>query len=218
MSAREHAEHVQSHEVVSRLFTLGASEEPIRESVGIGVRAYRHCTRFHPPSAPGYYQWSEIVVALRQALVPSGWTPNDDGGLSTVVNPEGTIAIAVAGGSDRTGLAGYPSPTTRHPRGAMSHAAVRINQQLSFNPETLAIVVPQGPGETPGPATWWLLVCTHHDIVRFELSRPNAISDGGKIDSWAERILFEPLTTEAAAVAEPAEVEAQPIDVRVERR
>lgn len=209
-------EHVRQHEVTSRLHALDVTEEQLRDVVTVGVDARSRCTAFHPPSAPGFYQWSEIVVALRQTLVPLKWEPLDVGGFSTIVRPDGLIAIAVATGSDRTGKPGLPAPVTKYPRGAMTHAAVRINQQTALDLETGAVVLPAS--ETASRITWWLLVCARHDEVRMELSCPRNIGEDGRIDAWSERILLSPLAVEITDGPPGDDDDMQPIDVPVERR
>jgi hypothetical protein len=208
--------HVQKHEIQTRLHTLGVTEEQLRDAASQGVAARRRCTAFHPPSSPGFYQWSEIHVALRQTLVPLNWRHSDVGGFSTVVSPDGSIAISVATGSDRTGKPGLPDPTTKYPRGAMTHAAVEINQQTTFDLHTGETILPDTPSRKL--VTWWLLVATRHDEVRLELSCPTSIGDDGRIDSWSERILLDPLGIEPTLPMLPDdEPDPTPIDVHVER-
>jgi hypothetical protein len=210
------AQHVQPHEIQSRLHALGVTEEQLREVAMKGYDAKKSTTPFHPPSSPGFYQWSEMVVGLRQIYVPLKWVPSDVGGFSTVVSPDGAVAIAVATGSDRTGRPGLPDPVTRYPRGAMTHAAIEINQQTALDLETGVTILPDAP-ESKKRVTWWLLVNTRHDEIRFELSCPNRIGDDGRIDSWSERIVFAPINVEPTITMLPDEPDPQPIDVRVER-
>src|SRR5437899_2944678 len=165
------AERIQQHEIQTRLHTLGVTAAHLREAVSKGVTAQLRTTRFHPPSAPGFYRWSEIVVALRQIYVPRKWEANDVGGLSTIVSPDGAIAIAVATGSDRTGRPGLPDPETRYPRGSMTQAAVRVNQQTRLDLTTGETIVPKDL-ETMTRVTWWLLVHVRRREVRLELSCP----------------------------------------------
>lgn len=210
------AQFVQQHEITTRLHALGMSDSQLREAVGKGLDARMRCTAFHPPSSPGFYQWSEIIVALRETFVPLKWDPSDVGGFSTIISPDRQVAIAVAAGSDRTGRPGLPDPTTKYERGAMSHAAVSMNQQTGLDLQTGATIIPEIAGRKL--VTWWLLVNTRHDEVRLELSCPAAIGVDGKIDTWSERILLEPLSIEPTIAMLPAdEPDPQPIDVHVER-
>ncbi len=210
------AQHVQAHEIQTRLHALGATEEQIRKVVMTGFNARQSTTSFHPPSAPGFYGWSEMVVALRQTYVPLMWEPNDIGGFSTVISPDGSIAFAVATGSDRTGQPGLPDPVTRYPRGAMSHAAVEVNQQTGLDLLTGATILPQS-ARSSKCVTWWLLVNTRHDEIRYELSRASRIGDDGRIDTWFERIVFPPISVESASSTFPDDPDPQVLDIPVER-
>lgn len=210
------AQHVEKHEIQSRLHTLGLSEEQLREAARVGLDAMKRCTAFHPPSSPGFYQWSEIHVALRQTFVPLKWQHSDAGGFSTIVSPDGQIAVAVATGSSRTGRVGLPDPTTKYPRGAMTQAAVEVNQQTGLDLETGATIMPDGVAASR--VTWWLLAHTSDEEMRLELSCPNAVGDDGRIDSWSERIFLEPIALEPTMPMFPEdEPDPQPIDVHVER-
>ena len=104
------AQHVQQHEIRTRLHYLGITEEQLREVVSRGFDARKRTTAFHPPSAPGFYQWSEIVVGLQADFRPAQMEANDAGGFSTVVSPDGAVAIAVAAGSEhRSGTRSCPT-------------------------------------------------------------------------------------------------------------
>jgi hypothetical protein len=179
--------HDQAYKADARLHELGLSAEDLREAVGVGLAARRSATAFHPPSYPGLMQWAETHRALRERLVRSGWTADDTGGFSTILSPSRAVAITVATGSDRTGSRGWPEPTTKYPRGPLTHAAIDANQ----------LVIPGFPGvvaggqtESNGCVTWVLLVHVRHDECRFELSCPAHVGEDGRVDAWSERILI----------------------------
>ena len=211
-------EFAVAHEITSRLYELGLTEEQLVESVSKGLDARRRCTDDHPPSAPGYYQWSETNVALRQILRPLGWEKNDDVNFSTVVSPDGRTAIAIATGDARTGREGQPSPTTKYPRGAMTQVAVQTNNQLELDLTFGRIIVPPGP-EPPQRATWWLLINEYRNVVWTELSLPRSFCrEDNRIDSWLERIILKPLGVEPTSQIPLDEPEVPPIDIPIERR
>lgn len=178
----------EPHRAALRLQQLGVDAEQIRRAVMVGLAARRTATRFHPPTYGGYVQWAETHRGLREELVPLSWEPDDAGGFSTVINPSGAVSITVATGTDRTGLNGYPEPTSKYPRGPLTQAAVKANQ----------LVIPGFPGiageverlRRSGCVTWVLLVHTRHNEVRMELSCPDHIGDDDRVDSWSERILI----------------------------
>ena len=99
----------------------------------------------------------------------------------------------------------------------MTHAAVRDNMQLALDLATGQTLEPD-PVTGVRRVTWWLLICTRHDEVRLELSLPRAIGEDGRIGSWAERIILEPLGGEPTLVETPDDPDLPPIDVPVERR
>ena len=212
------AEFALAHEITSRLYELGLTEEQLVESVSKGLDARRRCTHDHPPGAPGYHHWSEAHVALRQTLRPLGWEKNDDGNFSTVVSPDGRTAITIATGDARTGREGKPMPTTKYPRGAMTQAAVQSNNQLEWDLASGEIIVPSDP-EPPQRATSWLLINTRHSGVWMELSRPRSLRrEDNRIDSWPERIILKPLGVEPTSQIPLDEPEVPPIDIPIERR
>lgn len=205
-----------THERTSRLYQLGIKEETLREAIERGLDARKRCTDFHPPSAPGFYQWAETHVALRELLIPEGWKDDDAGGFSTVISPDGQLAITVATGDDRTGKEGLPAPETKYPRGPMTHSAIESNQQLAMDLMG-GIIFPE---EEPHPKhqTWILLLSTRHNEVRMELSCPKAIGEDGRVDSWSERIILRPLDIEPTIPIPEDEADLPDIDVPVERR
>lgn len=190
-------EHSRRHEIDSRLHTLGVAESLLRDAVSRGLSGRRSCTAFHPPNFPGIVQWAETHRALREFLVPTGWQPDDSGGFSTVIRPDGEVAIAVMTGSDRTGKSGLPHPVTKYTRGPLTHAAIEVNQlaMLLFGARAGQTVDEQ---ETRARrVTWILLVSTRHDEVRMELSCPLAIDESGRISAWSERIILPSLDLES---------------------
>ena len=211
-------EFAAAHEITSRLYELGLTGEQLVESVSKGLDARRRCTDDHPPSAPGYYHWSETHVALRQTLRPLGWEKNDDGNFSTVVSPDGWTAITIATGDARTDREGRPLPTTKYPRGAMTQVAVQTNNQLELDLDSGEIIVPSDP-ERPQRTTWWLLINTRHNGVWMELSRPRSLRrEDNRIDSWSERIILKPLDMEPTSQIPLDEQGMPPIDIPLERR
>ncbi len=180
----------QPHERASRLYDLGLTEELIAGAVAVGLAGRKSATPFHPPSYPGFNQWAETHRGLRERLVPLGWEADDSGGLSTVFNASKRIALTVATGTDRTGLPGLPEPTTKYPRGPLTHAVIETNQQLVL-PNFPGVVDPETPRQTC--VTWYLLFQARHDEVRMEVSCPRSLGDDGRVDSWSERILLPPL-------------------------
>ena len=133
------------------------------------------------------------VRGLRDVLVPSGWLRSNEGNYSVVVNPVGTMAIAVATGDDATGLADR-SPTTKARKGPSTLYAVSSNQlQLGLFPgDESPLPSAVSVGSATDCMTWILLVHRTRGEVRCELSLPSSMGDG-YIEAWHERILLTPV-------------------------
>lgn len=206
-----------------RLYDLGLTVEELRECVDWGAGYRANCTLNHPPAAPAFFMWAEIVRALRERLIPQGWARNDARNYSTVVDPASTFAIAVASGDAFTGIEDK-TPSTRREKGPATQAAVEQNQ-LTFEdidpsfPRVLR--VPTATTTPSGMRTWLLLhyVDARAEEVRSELSLPDFISAEGFVTSWRERIMLPPTPFTSPVIADaPADGPTTPIEVPVERR
>lgn len=178
----------------ARLADLGVSATALQESLLEGAVARDRCTPNHPPTFPGLLAWGETVRALRDRLAPSGWRRNDAGGLSTIVDAAGQVAIAVATGDEATGDAAFP-PSTKYTRGPSTQLMIEGNQGvLEFMREDPA-------SDAPRRVTWLLLFRRVENEIRAELSLPVAIGADGRVDAWQERIILPPLRLDAVSLA-----------------
>ena len=169
----------------ARLADLGVPATALQESLLEGAMARDRCTPNHPPTFPGLLAWGETVRALRDRLAPSGWRRNDAGGLSTVVDAAGHVAIAVATGDEATADAAFP-PSTKYTKGPSTQLMIEGNQGvLEFMREDRA-------SDTPRRVTWLLLFRRVENEIRAELSLPVAIGADGRVDAWRERIILRP--------------------------
>ena len=181
------------------LETMGLSREIMADVCRRGLGKYLDATPFHPPNAAGLFLYLEMVQALRQHLVPTGWEQNDDG-LALTIHEELGHAIAVrsgdahAGDPDKTPSFKYPESTT-------------MQQAIGGNARQLGLFDDK-PGfeayATPAAAkrvdfdklrTWWLLHCvdTGRGVMRAELSLPVNIGENGETDQWETRIILDPI-------------------------
>lgn len=199
-----------------RLAALGLTPQLLRDALLAGELARSSCTENDPPALGGILGWARTTRGLREQTAPIGWRRNEAGQLSTVVDPSGTIAIAVATGDERTGLDG-PDPRTKYPKGPATAAAVeqnRVQLRLAFEPEPEAAPT---ENEEPRAVTWLLLLSRTDAELRAELSLPGLIGADDRVESWAERILLEPIdlrpTPDLEQLGEPTA-----IDVPVRRR
>ncbi|MBU6430705.1 MAG: hypothetical protein KGR26_16925, partial [Cyanobacteria bacterium REEB65] len=95
---------------------------------GNGMR--RLCNEFSPPQAGGFFAWAGTVAALGERMVAHGWTREELGGLSAIVSPDRTKAIAVATGDAATGTG--RTPRSKRSRGPATVVAVSNNKQLAL--------------------------------------------------------------------------------------
>lgn len=179
--------HYRPADVRVRLAELDLDEETLRTAAILGELARASCTDNDPGNLPGLLGWGRTVRGLRDLHAPHGWRRNVHGILETMVNAEGTIAVAVITGDGGVGRRGA-TPRTKYPRGVGTVAAIAQNQ-LCF-----PFAKPAQPASPPVPrgrlATWVLLVAVEEDEIRLELSLPTELGDDGRVDEWNERILL----------------------------
>lgn len=179
-------------DVRNRLTDLGLEEEPLRDVVRRGYLAYVSCTPNHSRLISGILAWGETVSALREYLLPLGWTRSDEKNYSVVVDPMGRMAIAVATGDGGTGLADVV-PSTKAPKGPSTSEAVNVNQlelNLAIEPIPISAATPTDQDEARA-VTWFLLLHRGASEVRCELSLPFSMGRDGHINGWRERIILD---------------------------
>ncbi len=151
----------------ARLADLGVPAMVPQEALVEGAMARDRCTPNHPPTFPGLLAWGETVRALRDRLAPVGWRRNDAGGLSTVVDAAGLVAIAVATGDEATGDAAFP-PSTKYTKGPSTQLMIEGNQGV------LEFMRAERTDDAPRRVTWLLLFRRSENEIRAELSLPVA--------------------------------------------
>jgi len=198
-----------------RLEDIGISEEILLNALLAGDGAAASCTRNHPPMAPGFYRFAETVRALADQLAPLGWTRSDYKNFSTVVRPDGMVAIAVASGDPGTGDM-RTTVTTRSPKGVVTQEAVATNLKLPLDERYVVdnerIIESR---EAPEAATWFLLHDRREGTLYSELSFPQAIDADGYVRRWRPRIPLAPQQLDAVLLSAAPEPPLNPIvDVR----
>ena len=194
--------------VEAALRELELTPEVLRIALEAGYAAAALCTPNHPPNFGGMTMWAETVRSLREQLILAGWHRDDTGNFSTVVNGDGALGIAVASGNVDTGQADR-HPTTRYPKGAVTHQAVERNAYLPFDP------LPKDLAATAEPHIWWLLHNRTAGELRSELSFPVAIDESGFVAAWGTRLILPPIDLEPATLR----LDEEPVapDVNIER-
>lgn len=176
-------------DVSYRLEQMSTSSEVFREAVNQGHLHRVRLTPNHPLIFPGMEMWGWIVGSLRDQLRGMGWVAHEKATYPVTVHPDLNLAISVASGDANVGNP-YATPTTRSKKGKNTVEAVEQNCQLDMFADL--IPEPLQYAEHDGYDTWVLLHYTDHlkNEIRFELSRPSSIDQGGKINGWFERILL----------------------------
>lgn len=182
--------HSQARDVDQRLVLLGLDQEQLLHAARRWHFSWSNFTPNHPPVGIGISAWTEAVAALREQLLPLGWTRSDERNYALVFDPERSMAINVATGDAGTGRIDAV-PSNKAPKGVSTADAISINQQQL----ELDLPVPDVPhirGED-GPITWFLLLHRSDTEIRSELSLPSAMSPDGRITRWQERIILSPI-------------------------
>ncbi len=205
-------------EVHIALARLGLSVAPLLEAVRAGHVSRISRTLNDAPIAHGFYQWNDTLRALREHLVAVGWHRNNDNGLPTTVNPNGTIAICVSSGNESTGIPSE-TPSTKHTKGPCTEVYVTSNAtQIALFPNLPAPAPVRSSRDGSNIATWTLLF--HNDIqeIRSELSLPVFI-ESGQIVGWKERIILPVIPFDGDAYRKTFEPDFGPdVDIDIRRR
>lgn len=184
-------------DVHGRLAGLSLTEDALLHAARRWHLSWASFTPNHPPFGIGISAWTESVAALREQLLPAGWSRSDEMNYALVVHPDGTMAINVATGDLGTGRP-EANPSNKTRKGARTDDAISVNQfQLELD-----LPVPDMPhvrGEE-GPLTWFLLLHRTGAEIRSELSLPSEMSADGRITRWAERIILSPIPLDGVEV------------------
>ena len=203
-------------EVTERLEALGLEAGVLRDAVLQGEAARDSYTANDARLMPGTAAWNGTLRSLREALGLQGWRKGENGALETVVNPAGTIALTVATGNAGTGDP-MACPRTKNPRGPATVAAVgQNNVQLELF--DVGSLLRDARRKEPRVNTYVLLVHRTANEVRLELSLPVDFDERGRIATWRDRIILEPIRLDAGPEV-PAPIDpGEEIDVPVRRK
>ena len=178
-------------EVYNRIAMLGLSQEHL---VSIAVRmaqARTDCTANNPPSAPGFYAWSEGTRRARELFIPLGWEACEYGQLSSIYNRKTGVRMIVINADAGAGLEDSQPQNRTYKRSATDRAVVENRENFLFD-INLASNPQQPPCRINGAFNWYLFVFSYRDevgdILRAELSLPSSITRGF-FTSFHERIM-----------------------------
>lgn len=205
-----------------RLAQLGLDVETLQTAALRAVTARLTCGGYYPPFAPGLFQFVEAVAALREQQCPRGWEPDDSENFCTVISPDRKVAIAVAAGDASTGDPDR-SPSTQHPKGPVTVAAVMENQlYFIFRSIGGAETEDDRTGDDPSkPKTWFLLIASTPTEIRTELSLPETINEKGWITSWRTRLILPTIPLSKVDDVSPSDDggdEGDVIDIDIRKR
>ncbi|MGW2700808.1 hypothetical protein [Streptomyces sp. NPDC001340] len=193
----------------AQLAALGLQAAHFEGALQMSEQARRRAkTKDDAKNAPGSQDYFTRVRELRYALrTELGWHPYDPLQAPLIVNPDKTIGIGVLLGDARTGLRGIPYPRSKRPAGVTKEQAIARNQELQLPFEEPEFSAPDGPqadaDEYAQMVTWYLLTYRYQArktgvvTIRSELSLPDRVGPGGKIDSYQRRILLPPVQFES---------------------
>lgn len=210
--------YAEESAIEDRLAQLGLEEDRVTDIVRRGYIAFASCTPNDPPLYPGFSAWAAMVRGLREYLLPA-WSRCDENNYSLVVNPSGTMAIAVATGDDATGRVDC-SPTTKSSKGPSTADAVSSNQmqlELPYVFDAAPTAADDGASDEKR-MTWILLVHRARDEVRCELSLPTSMGTDGRVDGWRERIILKAIPTDPEVIEITPPKPLPDISVDVKRR
>lgn len=212
---------IEFPDVHNRLNELGLEQEALENVVRRGHYAFISCTENDAPLYPGLAAWNQMVRALREYLLPKGWSRSNENSFPLVVNPNGTMAIAVSSSDEQTGR-GEVSPATKSSKGPRTIEVVAANQEQMNLFRLEPSPVPTAASETNSDdnrMTWYLLFHRAINEVRCELSLPLFMGDDGRIVGWQERIILGTIPTDPEFLELTPPAPPQPdIDVAIKRR
>ena len=177
-------------EAVSRLEQLGLRVEWIERALLRGDAESRTISQLAPKGFEGTVRWGRVAEYLREELCSRGWIPDDTQNIARSISLDGTDSIVVNTGAKGTGAV-EADPTTKYTKGSGMAAYIEQNFiMLDFAPEDLRKIGVVGKPSTD-MRTWILLFTVKGNVISYEVSLPDSISEDGQITSWRERIVME---------------------------
>lgn len=212
MSTGSSSVHVKPIEVGSNLADLGVTMTELRDAIEHGEAERAACTPNDVGFMAGLRQWSGTLRRLRELQAPRGWRCDRSGHIESVLRKDGLIAIAVAMGDEFTGDAEH-TPRTKHPRGDAVVRRISGNRQLLLFPDA----EPAKRDISPC-VVWILLIHTTDEATYSELSLPLSVDEEGHVNSWAERIILDPISHDPEPIVDEDDDGDDDIQVNIQRR
>mgnify|MGYP000529984361 CR=1 FL=1 len=201
----------EEFDVKSRLEQLNLSDDALKDAINHGYLSRTRLTSNHPRIYFGYSTWAETIARLREVLLPLGWEKSDKANYELVIHTQKELAIAVATGDESTGVKNA-TPSNKCPKGTNTIQAINTNNQLDLFQE----LIPTPTIDQENFSTWILLHHITEKEIRYELSLPYSIEVNGKITSWKERIILNPIQLDDELEIIPTK--SQDIDIPIKRK
>lgn len=178
-------------EAINKLQEMGLTYEILANATSNGYKMKRKKSQYAPPICKSISFWENTIVMLREQLIESfGWSICDDFNLNRTISPKKDFAIVISSGN--ANVAKNSNPSTLNKKGQLSAAVVDVNNvvQLSLFPIQSTKTKKYNVERIPH---WFLLYYNDGNKIWMELSLPREIGKDGRISSWFQRIILEPI-------------------------
>lgn len=169
-----------------QFFDIQLTEAILKNATIYGYDEYRATNRvLEGPTSPGTQMYHKTNKALREQLLPLGWTTNDKENILRTVSPNQSMSIVVCKGDAATGYLDQPL-CIKNEKGNAGKRGVDLNKQQCFPFYEKSLGVKQHI------ATYYLVhyIDEANKEVRFELSLPVGTDEKNRANEWKERYTF----------------------------
>ncbi len=178
-------------DAINKLGEMGLSYETLANAASNGHKMKKKKSKYAPPICKSISFWENTIIMLREQLVEKlGWSICDDYNLNRTISPRKDYSIVVSSGNANVGK--NANPSTLNKKGQLSAAVVDVNNvvQLSLFPIQSSKTKKYNVERIPH---WFLLYYNDGNKIWLELSLPRQIGKDGRISSWFQRIILEPV-------------------------
>lgn len=178
-------------DAINKLREMELSYEILANAASNGYKMKKKKSKYAPPICKSISFWENTIVMLREQLIEKqGWHICDDYNLNRTISPKSDYSIVVSSGNANVGK--NVNPTTLNKKGQLSAAVVDVNNvvQLSLFPIQSSKTKKYNVERIPH---WFFLYYNDGNKIWLELSLPRQIGKDGRISSWFQRIILEPV-------------------------
>lgn len=178
-------------EAINKLNEMGITYEILANATSNGYKMKGKKSKYAPPICRSLSFWENTIIMLREQLIEAlGWSICDDYNLNRTISPKKDFAIVISSGNANVGK--NANPSTLNKKGQLSAAVVDVNNvvQLSLFPIPSINAKKYNIERIPH---WFLLYYNDGSKIWMELSLPRKLDRNGRISSWFQRIILEPI-------------------------